>query len=194
MPFDQFFGEMKLPKADIDSRIDMAMAFYDSLMVLFLLYEQQAENNLINRTTLKSTLTESFYDVLASKDRLDDEYLQNMVNRQVDLIVDSTINHSNDPYYLSEDRATFIAEEQANNVGNYIDYDDAVKQGKYTKKTWNTLLDDRVRDTHMDIDGVTIPIDDVFEVGMSDMRFPKDDFYGASDEEIINCRCFLTFS
>lgn len=194
VPFNEYFGEMGLPKEEIYKRIDMAMAFYDLLMVLFLLYKEQVNADAINEVALKSVLTEGYYDILAEQDKIDDDYLQDMANDQIDDIVNSTIEHEGDDYYISEDRAIFVAEDQANNVCNYMYYDDIVKSGKYTKKTWKTVLDDRVRDNHMAVDGVTIPIDDVFSVGTSEMRFPKDTELGASPQDLINCRCYITFS
>ena len=51
------------------------------------------------------------------------------------------------------------------------------------------MRDERVRDTHAEIDGVTIPINDAFVVGNSLMDYPMDTSYGADLEEVINCRC-----
>ena len=55
-------------------------------------------------------------------------------------------------------------------------------------KTWTTMGDNDVRDTHIVMDGITIPVDEEFQVG--------DGFgYGPGQiglpEEDINCRCWL---
>lgn len=55
------------------------------------------------------------------------------------------------------------------------------------------MKDQRVRKTHREVDGETIPIDEVFLVGESLMRFPKDTSLGASAEEIVNCRCVVKY-
>lgn len=96
-------------------------------------------------------------------------------------------------WYLSEDRAKYNAENEANTVLNYKDYKEAAQNYKY--KTWITENDIRVRDTHIPLEGETIPISDMFVVGEALMRFPKDIEYAAdSPEEIVNCRCSIKYS
>lgn len=104
----------------------------------------------------------------------------------------NTSNASNISYWLSDKRAVFIAETEANSILNYSDYMFAKFEGK-TKKQWLTMLDEKVRPTHLDVDSRTVDIDDFFIVGFSIMRFPHDTEYGASAEEIINCRCSVRY-
>lgn len=68
----------------------------------------------------------------------------------------------------------------------------AAKAGGATKKTWNTMLDDRVRDSHFWLEGVSAPIDGEFYnyKGESTM-YPGE--WGIAEED-CNCRCYLTFS
>lgn len=57
-------------------------------------------------------------------------------------------------------------------------------------KEWRTVGDERVRKTHVKMNGVLIPVDQLFHVGQKSlMRFPTDTSFGADLEEIINCRC-----
>lgn len=55
------------------------------------------------------------------------------------------------------------------------------------QKTWLTAGDDRVRDSHRDLDGDTIAVDEVFDNGL---RHPRD-VKGRDPAETINCRCTL---
>lgn len=55
-------------------------------------------------------------------------------------------------------------------------------------KTWITMGDDRVRDTHQALDGMTIPIDERFPNGA---MIPGDSGDPAED---INCRCILEYT
>lgn len=105
-----------------------------------------------------------------------------------DIPVENTV--SND----IQQRALSVAEQEANTIFNRIEYDDAIDSGRYTKKTWITEQDDRVRPTHLDVDFVTVLINEAFEVGDSLMMFPKDDSLGASLNEICNCRCSIIYS
>lgn len=65
-------------------------------------------------------------------------------------------------------------------------------QGRATMKTWNTMLDDRVRDTHEPLEGVTIPIDAEFYTWDGDKALAPGGFGKA--ENNVNCRCLLSVS
>lgn len=65
-------------------------------------------------------------------------------------------------------------------------------------KTWNTALDAAVRDTHQHLESKTIELSETYswygKSGYSKMDCPADGTYGAPAGEVINCRCFLTYS
>jgi hypothetical protein len=65
----------------------------------------------------------------------------------------------------------------------------AVKQ-KDIKREWDTAGDDRVRDTHAEMEGQTVGLDEPFTTpdGYS-LMFPGDTSLGADAAETINCRC-----
>ena len=75
-------------------------------------------------------------------------------------------------------RASVEAMNQAIDTG-------AINAGVVTK-VWRTARDNRVRDSHAELDGQTAPIDGVFANGLA---YPGDP--SGPPEEIINCRCFL---
>lgn len=95
-------------------------------------------------------------------------------------------------YWLSYDRAEDIAKSEANTFLNYTDYLDAKESGK-TKKTWLTMLDDKVRQTHSEVEGQTIGIDEMFTVGDSLMKFPHDLSESPNPSEVIGCRCAVEY-
>lgn len=66
----------------------------------------------------------------------------------------------------------------------------AVQDG-YSRKTWNTQRDARVRDSHARIDRNKIGIRAKFNVGGHMADYPSDP--SLPPGESINCRCFLTF-
>lgn len=75
---------------------------------------------------------------------------------------------------------------------------EAVRHHTYMKagerliqKTWNTMQDERVRHSHMKVDGTSRPITKRFRVGKAWMMFPGDPAGGP--EETINCRCYLDY-
>ena len=97
-----------------------------------------------------------------------------------------------DSWYISLDRAKFNAENEANTILNRSDFLKA-KEAGYTRKRWLTEHDNRVRPTHAEIEGLTIPIDEYFVVGDSIMSYAHDVSHGASVNELANCRCATVY-
>lgn len=58
-----------------------------------------------------------------------------------------------------------------------------------TYKRWNTMLDDRVRDTHSPLDGITVPYDADFYSWDGDKARAPGLF--SKPENNINCRCVI---
>lgn len=83
-----------------------------------------------------------------------------------------------------------IAETETHRDANAGAYGAAVASGA-TKKVWHTMMDDRVRDSHYWLEGVSAPIDGEFYNfrGESTM-YPGQ--WGIAEED-INCRCWLTY-
>jgi len=135
------------------------------------------------RDSLIDRLTYVFEDVPHEPD---------YIPRLVDEIIDTTNRHPNEDYYLSKDRALLIAQNESNSAYNYVDYENAVNSGKGFK-TWITENDDKVRYDHAEVDGVVVPINEMFRVGNDEMRFPHD-FLNGSAENLINCRCVCLYN
>lgn len=69
---------------------------------------------------------------------------------------------------------------------------DGARRAGATHKTWQTMQDNRVRDTHVYLDGVTIPIDAEFYSYMGGKTmYPGQ--WGIAEED-CGCRCWVTFS
>jgi SPP1 gp7 family putative phage head morphogenesis protein len=64
----------------------------------------------------------------------------------------------------------------------------AEQSGVAKSKTWLSARDDRVRDSHAEIDGETIAFDEKYSNGL---MYPGDPSGGP--EEVINCRCVETY-
>lgn len=83
-----------------------------------------------------------------------------------------------------------IAETEMVRIGNTAALATAVKAGA-TSKTWQTMLDDRVRDTHIYLENTTVPIDAEFYTYDNDHAQAPGLF--ERPENNINCRCELAF-
>lgn len=82
-----------------------------------------------------------------------------------------------------------VAETDSHRVFNDSELRTAKKVGASTK-TWNTMLDDRVREGHQWLEGVTVPIDAYFYTE-GDKALAPGGFESADLN--VNCRCVLSF-
>lgn len=119
----------------------------------------------------------------------DEEMLINADEDEVEEIIEDNATAN---YWLSVRRAINIAQNESNTFLNYTDFMDAKDRG-CTQKSWMTMMDDRVRDTHEEAEGELVGIDDYFIVGNSEMRFPHDLSLSPDPKEVINCRCSVEY-
>lgn len=192
IPYNKYFGEMPLTKKQKEDRISLAEDLekvFTYAVILMLTMEQHGSFNI---KVAEVAIAESYFNYLAKHMDVDNDYFQWYVPHISREIARATKDNMDDPYYFSRDRAKFIAENEANATHDYNDYAQALKNGAKTK-TWITMKDNAVRNTHRKVDEVQIGIDDLFLVGNSFMRFPHDALL-AGPEELVNCRCVVKYS
>lgn len=190
LSFDKYFGEMRITKAQKQKRKALAQKLEEEMIWLmsYMFYARVqgigVSMDAINeiRKRYRASLPESLIDL----------YIASHIDSVSANIVDATNRHKDDPYYYSKDRARYISENEANAVWNYTEYEDAVKNKSF--KTWHTIMDMRERESHAEVNGLTIPINDPFELQGGYVMFPRDESMGADDSELISCRCSLSFS
>ena len=61
-------------------------------------------------------------------------------------------------------------------------------------KTWNTVLDEKTRLSHVEADRQRVRADQSFRVQGQSLKFPGDTSLGATLDNIINCRCSAIFN
>lgn len=191
MPYEQFFGEMDISEEEKQKRIAMAQYFEAVFRQYFFDYGQGYRDE----STIERALRENFiyYAMLFVTANATTAYIEDHARRLAEDVIRSTKEHAEeDEFWLSDDRAMLLAENQANTIGNYDELLVALQSG-YTVKRWDTMKDLKVRVTHKDVDGITIPIDEAFQVGNSELMFPGDTSLGADASEISNCRCHVTY-
>lgn len=222
MPIEQYFGEMYLTTAQKDRRIALAKDLAEVIRTAFDIILLQADYGNIDWDIVGVEVASMYRDALEKYIPIDD-ILDDYIDLFADNFVDVTRRHINeeliefatvawaanelsqesqendehpvsDAYYISEDRAVLIGEEEASSDANYDDFRDAVNSGK-TTKGWHTMLDKKVRETHRPLEGKTIPIDKFFAVGDALMLYPRDIQHAEDNpEEICGCRCSVTYS
>lgn len=212
-PYSQYFNKMSLTEEEKNMRIAFSENMEEAILYILALAAIMIENDEVDKEYLTAQLYERYIDV-ASEYLPVDFYVKQYVNEISKQIVaatflygasssiigeniksegskDSKVNPND--YYLSNDRAMFISECEANSILNYKEYLDALKSDKKTK-TWTDVGDKRERKTHLEVGGTTIPIKELFVVGNSLMLFPKDTSQSPSINEIVNCRCSARYS
>lgn len=211
MDYREFFGDMYLDPEEKEKRIAMAEELARVFLMLFvvLAYNGGIGDGLTYSDVYKNVEERSFSVIEnyiapdgggykpvnlspQSRKALEDS-IKDYVARQTRYVVDNTVDHFSDDYYTSDDRAAGIAENQTNGITNDSEMFEAI-DGGFTHKTWVTMHDKYVRDTHQEVDGVTIPIEEPFQVGDSQLLFPGDDSLGAGADELANCRCTVEYS
>lgn len=198
--FARYFAPMKLTEEQKRQRIELADRLEDEfLFVLAWMFESYPNIN----TDMVEELKDRYIDALVELGIItntateiataaEQEHRLQAEKFAADTVT-ATAQNKDDPYFYSHDRARLLAEGEANTVYNLEEYDAALLGGLMLK-TWETAGDTHVRDSHQEIEGTTIPIDEPFEVGGYYMQYPRDGSMGAGAEEIANCRCSLTYT
>lgn len=84
----------------------------------------------------------------------------------------------------------------SHNMGKLDIAQEAIDMGINVKKVWIATNDDRTRDSHAEMDGVTIPVDEPFVLqnmdgSTSKLMYPADP--DGDPEQVYNCRCTMGY-
>lgn len=208
IPYKEYFGAMNLTDKQKKERIAFAERLEDVILDIYSLYDVLKDYSYVDDSLVIKQLTQAYLDAsIASGVIVDNEFeymasyfamnFVEVTRRHLDLLMgkdrpeDDSDDDVPDEWYTSTDRAKFNAENEANTVLNYKDFNNAKNKFKY--KTWHTEEDTRVRRTHVPLDGETLPIKEYFVVGDSLMRYPKDLEMYPEAKEVVNCRCTIEY-
>ena len=191
LPIDQYFNEMELPKEQKDKRKRFANHFEDELLFLLAWIWYTSQEREVYAVEVAPLFKDAYNDTLREVGEITIP-TADYVNEITMDMANATIDHIADPYFVSRDRAKYIAENEANTLYNRQEFADAKKNGMRFKR-WNTIIDGRERASHAFADGQEQRIELPFSVGGFYMMFPKDDSLGAPGTEIVNCRCSVTY-
>lgn len=191
IPYDEYFDEMDLTEDEKKKRKQFSREFEDVMLFIFALFSVMRQYDYINKQYIIGQL-QSRYSEIVLKYMEIDKYLDDYISDFAIETVETTIKYIDDPFYLSNDRCILISENEANGIFNYGEFSEAIKAGK-TRKQWVDIRDKKERETHKEVGGTVIPIEDTFIVGNSLMLFPKDTSLGAEMKELANCRCTIKY-
>lgn len=191
--YSTYFGDMDLTESQKKERIKAAEDFEEDMFFFIVLIVMLRENGYYDYSEALTEF-ENRYRENVSKYINDDDFLGWYPRLFAADMLNNTLKNISDPWYTSDDRVMFNAENEANTVLNRSEYLKAIASGK-KYKTWRTMMDRRVRKTHRIVENKTIPIDALFTVGKALMRFPHDyELAGEFPEELISCRCSVFYS
>ena len=193
---EEYFGKMNLTKEQTKKRIEYtekANELFDLILILLLTMNDRGyDRGYVNYSMIREML-EIRLRSLISEYATPDDYLIDYAADFAYNFVDTTKNHIDQEYYTSSARALFNAENSANDVLNYVEYERAIEEGK-THKKWITENDVKVRETHRELNNKILPIKEFYYVGGYPMRFPKDMEYAMdAPQETVNCRCRIRY-
>lgn len=186
---DHYYDPMQISERQKKKRKDAAEDIFDAIL-FFLIWCENAPDRVEEESTLRSF--ENLYKEVIFQHGEPDEYFDTYVSLFIPMLIKTTLAHIKDAYYTSVERAALVAANESNSVVNHTELQEAIEEG-YTQKKWLTELDEKVRFTHQEMEGVTIPINEPFHVGQYLMMQPHDISMGAGAEEIVNCRCSLSY-
>lgn len=187
---DAYFDEMELSDKEKEKRKEFSKSMTDIMLFIFALFSVMRQYDYINKQYIISQLQSRYSKVVLQYMDID-KTIGDYIQRFSEEIVETTLKYPDEEYYLSNDRATLVSVNEANSILGYRQLQEAKDRG-YTKKTWITERDNKVRKTHREVDRETIDIDQLFLVGNSLMSYPHD--FSAEPEEVCGCRCSIKYS
>lgn len=193
LDIDTYFDEMELSDEEKEKRKEFSKSMTDVMLFIFALFSVMRQYDYINKRYIIKQLKQRYSEVVLKYMNINkavDDYIQ----RFSEEIVDTTLKYPDKEYYLSNDRATLVSVNEANSILGYRQLQEAKNRG-YTRKTWITEGDRKVRKTHREVDMREIPIDEYFLVGDSLMMYQHDNItFDIDPKEVINCRCSVVYS
>ena len=188
---NEYFKPMRISKEDKEIRKQAARDFRDYLFDLFLLLGIQSEYLAVNWTLIEEQMRTEFQRaamLYANNTPMLQSYI---ADKASDFVRITRENIDKGEYWLSDERATYEAVNEVNEVFGIDDYQTAIDNGMRFKK-WVTERDSRVRKSHKEVDGLKIPIEDYFALEKGIMLYPGD--YENCPAECPNCRCVAVYS
>ena len=190
-PYDEYYAPMHITEEQKRKRIRLAEDLEDVFIALLAELFYCEQEGIKIPADIYDRALEEYLAVIGSAVVTDDYLIEHAISTIADTIA-VLKRHENQEYYYSMDRAMAISEGESNSVWNYTEFEEAVKNKKF--KTWHTIMDGKERESHAEVNGLTIPIEDAFELRGGYLRFPMDTELGCSDDEVVSCRCSLSFS
>lgn len=205
-------GEQGIRDQDLSMRVAWKQLMYNFAVTLVKevgtsFYNQLTDNG--KAASPGESVGEEFYwESLDILDTLDDwtiirggKIAETTLNTVLDVVASSAAEGMSvadiaksirDIFDTSTYRSTLISRTEVVGYHNFAHTKAAEQSEVVDSKMWVSSGDDRVRPTHLDIDGTEVSLDEKFQVGNSSLDFPGDP--NGDPEEIVQCRCALAYN
>lgn len=185
-----YFKPMRISKERKEEREEAAKDFRDFLLFIFALIALENEYNTLNWSYVEEQFRIEFERAALEYARRSQALEDYIAEKASDFVRITQDNDLSDPYWTSDERATYEAVNEANTVITMDEWQRAIDEGAVSKR-WRTQNDSRVRDSHRAVDGHKEAINDFFHLQHGIVRFPCDFYY--CPKEASGCRCGLDF-
>jgi len=189
--YEKYFDDKCLTKTQKEERIAFSKEMENIMLFAFSLILILTSEKNYDYAIVTESIVEKYQQLIKKYTNVDD-YLKEYSKEFGKEITTSTIDNLVTAYFLSRERASAIAVNEADNILNRKDYINAVGNGK-TKKQWVDVRDKRERESHLKVGGTIIGINELFKVGNSVMRFPHDTEFCDDAKELVRCRCRIQY-
>lgn len=198
MPFDELSVVSERIKSDFQLTPEQRKAVKEDrmdeileLLILSYLYGNEAANDMLYRTEIETRMrseTETVRIVPIDTDSMNGSVYRDIAGENWEQRVSD--------YYDSEDGTADdvirVLDTDSHRVYNDAIEDVGERSSGRIYKTWETMLDDRVRDTHEWLQSVRVPLNERFYTFDGDSaRYPGD---FTLPQNNINCRCRISLS
>ena len=188
----QYFVPMQISEGQKDERKKASRDFREFLLFLFVLLATQEEYSRVDWDYFEAQFVAEF-EMNALNYARNTVLMQDFIRQKAAEFTRITREHyGEDSYWVSDERATYEAVNDANAVLGYEELEEAKESG-YRYKKWQAELDNRTRKDHRGMDGKKIPIDRYFVFPDCAMLMPHDDVNG-TPKQTENCRCVCKYT
>ena len=186
-----YFKPMPITDKQKEEREDVSFDMRDALLFLFALINIFGDYDAIDWIAVEEQFRIEFSNA-ANKRAESDKWLEDYIFIKVSDLINITKEQDlDDPYWLSDERATMEAVNEANDIVGHNELRQAIKAG-YKFKTWRGKMDAKERISHVKMEGKTVGITDYFYLDKGKMLYAHD--WLNCPNECYNCRCATVYS
>ena len=178
-----FEGGLEHRRKNRSKRIDEIL---DMLIVSYLYGNEAGNEMLYGPTELSNGEVKRTIDI--DLDEMDDAIFRVIAGKDWQQRVSEYLDDLNG----TVDEIIRVVDTDLNRVYNDAVLDVGERSEGAVMKTWETMLDDKVRDTHAYLEGMTVPKDSYFYTFDGDYARYPGDFKNPANS--VNCRCRIRLS